>query len=186
KFRMRDMFPGCEFDIVGEPSDIEAARRLAHADRLQFLWWACSLVEAVPGGSHKEYRGGITDSGEGIDAIKVFVDDASHAPKQVLIQVRSPVNPENLRALLALLDGEKAPLGLLITLEPPTTEMIEQAQGAGVYHSQLWDKEYPRIQIVEIAHLLNGHEPLLPPSSGAFKKAERVAQKDPQQSKLKF
>jgi site-specific DNA-methyltransferase (adenine-specific) len=185
--RMRDMFPGCEFAVVGEPGDIGSARHLAQADPTQFCWWACSLVEAIPDTSRKGERTGKQGSGPGIDAIKLFVDDASNEVKQVLIQVKNgPGKCEHLRDLQALLDGEKAALGLFITLEPPTPEMLQEARGAGVYHSQLWNKEYPRLQIVEIADLLQGQRPLLPPSSGAFKKTERVLQRDPKQARLKF
>jgi site-specific DNA-methyltransferase (adenine-specific) len=166
---------------------MEAAQQLAREDPAQFRWWACSLVEAMPDGSRKGEKTGKPGADAGIDAVKWFVDDASSQPKQVLIQIKSsPGSRADILSLQAALDGEKAPLGVIITLAAPTAEMLQEARGAGVYHSQLWDRDYPRLQIIEIADLLKSQRPVLPPSSGGFKKAERVIQKDPGQAKLKF
>ena len=40
KYRMEAMFPGIKFKVVGEPTDIGGARKLARDDRYQFQWWA--------------------------------------------------------------------------------------------------------------------------------------------------
>src|SRR5262249_30228841 len=55
KSRMMEMFPGTDFQIIGEPQDIGSARALAGQDRYQFQWWALSLVKARPlGGEGKQ------------------------------------------------------------------------------------------------------------------------------------
>ncbi len=46
--RLRDSFPGIQFEVIGTPKDLEGARDLALRDKYQFQWWACSLVNAQP------------------------------------------------------------------------------------------------------------------------------------------
>ncbi|NJN98515.1 MAG: hypothetical protein HC875_32715 [Anaerolineales bacterium] len=54
------------------------------------------------------------------------------------------------------------------------TEMLTEATQAGMYTSELWQRSYPRIQIVTIEELLSGHGVELPPSIDPFKRAERA------------
>src|SRR4051812_32508707 len=42
--RLKDAFPGIQFDVYGTPKDFESARDLAQRDKYQFQYWACSLV----------------------------------------------------------------------------------------------------------------------------------------------
>src|SRR5262249_42144790 len=41
--RLRDAFPGINFEVHGTPKDLDSARDLALRDKYQFQWWACSL-----------------------------------------------------------------------------------------------------------------------------------------------
>ncbi len=63
-----------------------------------------------------------------------------------------------------------------ITLEKPAKDMTIEAVSAGFYHSNLWQKDYPRVQILTIKDLHNGKNIELPSySSGqTFKQAEKV------------
>ncbi len=73
------------------------------------------------------------------------------------------------------MEREKAELGLYITLEPATAPMRTEAVSAGFYHSDLWNEDYPRIQICSIEELLAGKLPKLPRhAQGGFAKAERI------------
>jgi hypothetical protein len=56
--------------------------------------------------------------------------------------------------------------------------MITAALSAGQYHSDLWDKDYPRLQILTIEQLLAGATVQMPPESGTFIAAQKV-KKDP-------
>jgi hypothetical protein len=51
-------------------------------------------------------------------------------------------------------EREKATIGVLLTMHPPTKAMRVEAAGAGFYHS-LWGK-HPRIQIRTVEQLLAG------------------------------
>ncbi|GAC1652308.1 MAG: hypothetical protein NVS4B8_27590 [Herpetosiphon sp.] len=61
-----------------------------------------------------------------------------------------------------------------MTLEAATREMRTEASAAGYYSSPGWGKDYPKVQLVTIADLLNGAEIKMPPQSGTFKQAQRV------------
>ncbi|MBN1889644.1 MAG: hypothetical protein JW850_16730, partial [Thermoflexales bacterium] len=57
KYRLEQMFPGIQFQVVGEPQDVGSARHLAQTDRYQFQWWALSLVRARPMGEQGGKKG---------------------------------------------------------------------------------------------------------------------------------
>ena len=101
------------------------------------------------------------------------------------MQVKSGhVKAGDLRDLRGVLEREGAPLGLFITLEPPTRDMEAEALAAGFYDSPLWQKSYPRLQIIAISSLLAGQHPDLPPTHGTFKKAGRIQKTEGSQTKL--
>ncbi|HLZ81728.1 MAG TPA: DNA methyltransferase [Ktedonobacteraceae bacterium] len=167
KYRLQEMFPESKFKVVGEPQDIGAAKQLAQDDRYQFQWWALSLVKAKP-------LGGKKGSDKGIDGVITFIDDAYSKPKRVLVQVKSGhVKSGDIRDLRGTVERENATIGVFITLEPPSKEMITEAVTAGFYESPHW-KKCPRIQILTIADLLKGAKIDMPPQYGTFKQAQRV------------
>ncbi|WP_410971322.1 hypothetical protein, partial [Salmonella sp. SAL04269] len=65
-------------------------------------------------------------------------------------------------------------IGVFITLEAPSRDMITEAVSAGSYHSPGWHTDYPRIQILTIADLLKGAKVQMPMQYGTFKQAKRV------------
>ncbi len=65
-------------------------------------------------------------------------------------------------------------MGVFLTLDNPTRDMESEAAAAGVYHSPGWDRDYPKLQILTVADLLNGAEVKMPPAAITFKQAERV------------
>ena len=185
KYRMKDMFPGCQFEVIGEPEDLELARQLAKDNRYQFQWWACSLVRARPVGGESGSKTGKKGSDQGIDGIINFMDDASGQPTQVIIQVKSGhVKSGDIRDLRGVVEREKAAIGVYISLDPPTSEMIREAVTAGYYTSQLWQKDYPKIQLLTIEDLLSGKEIEMPPDYGTFKQAQKAKKTEGKQSEL--
>ena len=58
----------------------------------------------------------------------------------------------------------------------PLREMHLEADTAGLYQSELWNRDYPRIQILSIRELLEeGRKPLLPPFVlPSYQKAKRI------------
>jgi site-specific DNA-methyltransferase (adenine-specific) len=169
--RLRDSFPNLSYDVVGEPKDMESARALALQDRYQFQWWALALVNAMP-------VGGVRKKGadQGIDGIIKFIDSGRGRTGKVIVQVKSGrVSVRDIRELKAVA-GERD-LGLFLTLQPPTEPMLKEAVTAGFHRSPLWQRDFPRIQIITVEQLLSGESPDLPVTSarvGGFAKAPRL------------
>jgi len=180
KERLRDTFPGIQFEVVGEPVDVGGAKALAAQDRYQFQWWALSLVNALPAGEEKK-KGADT----GIDGVIGFVEQGGKAAR-VIVSVKSGhVSASQVRDLKGVVEREKASIGLFITLEPFTQPMHTEAVSAGFYHSGLWDRDYPKVQILTIEDLLAGKQPQLPPSaSGGFAKAPKIVVEEGKQQQL--
>ena len=175
KYRLRDMFPNAEFQVIGEPQSVHSARQLAQDDRFQFEWWALSLVQAQPRAGQKGQRRGKKGADQGIDGLISFIDGAKGKSKRILIQVKSgKVSSRDIRDLVGTVQREKAAMGVFITLEEPSRPMLQEAAAAGFYESPLWQQQYPQIQILTIAQLLAGQGIQMPPSYLAFQKAARA------------
>jgi hypothetical protein len=78
-----------------------------------------------------------------------------------------------------VLDREEAAIGVFITLEEPSKDMTTESVSSGYYHSDLWQKDYPRIQILTIEALLNGKGIDMPKSvpSQTFKQVKKAKNK---------
>ena len=164
KSRLRDTFGAqlSEYDVVGVPQDTASARALAeaseHDGRYQFEYWALGLVDARPGNNRR--RG----ADAGVDGYINFFDDESGKAKTVLVQVKSGHVQRNVIATLkGDMEREQAEMGLLVTLEPPTGPMVQEAAAAGFYVPEHFpDRQFPRVQIATIEELLNGQGPDVP------------------------
>ena len=181
KNRLVDMFgPAVSFEIRGEPEDVGSATMLAEQDRYQFQWWAASLVNAQPV-EGREKKG----ADRGIDGVIRFVDDAGQKLKRVIVQIKSGhVSSATMRDLIGTLSREDAEMALLVTLEPPTKPMRQEAVEAGDYHSPSWNRTYPRVQIATIEDLLAGDLPQIPPMRATFDRAQRIRAATHAQSSL--
>jgi site-specific DNA-methyltransferase (adenine-specific) len=177
--RLKDSF-NIEAEVIGEPVDLAGAKALAHQDRYQFQWWALSKIYARAVGDQKK------GADKGIDGVISFIDSADNAAKRIIIQVKSGhVGAPTIRELKDV--SSKEAMGVLITLEPPTTPMIKEALDAGYYHSPVWNKDYNKIQIITIEELLNGKQIDMPPQAQTnvtFAKAPKVKRKEGEQGRL--
>jgi DNA modification methylase len=173
KARLKDSFGLADIEVVGQPTEVEGARQLAldHESRYQFQWWALGLIDAKP-------VGGVQKKGadSGIDGKITFTDEHGKL-EQVLVSVKSGhVNVSQIRDLKGTIEREKAAVGIFVTLEEPTRPMREEAATAGAWHSNVWNRDYPRIQILSIRDLLEEHRvPDLPSFvHSPYQRAERV------------
>ncbi len=96
------------------------------------------------------------------------------------------VNRGDVATLLGDVENQKAAGGVLITLDKPSKQMRTEAAEAGRYSSKLWhDKDYPRIQILTVEHLLNGTERVdAPPQLNPFAMAAREGRREKQTEML--
>ena len=182
KHRLHNSFniePALDFDVVGEPVDLGGARALALQYRFQFEYWALSLVGARPVGDNR--RG----SDQGIDGVLHFINGPRRATKRAIVQVKSGrVGVGQVRDLVGTLDRENSEIGLFVTLNPPTAPMQREAVAGGYWHSEIWQRSYPRVQIRTIQELLDGNGFELPPGPSMLGAGRRLEQPGPPQGQL--
>ncbi len=186
KARLKDSFGLADVEVIGQPTEVEGARAMLVGTGLegqyQFQWWALDLIGAQPqGGAQKK------GADRGIDGVISFSTGPRGQMGRALVSVKSgSVNSSQIRDLKGVLEREKAEIGLFVTLEEPSAPMQLEATTAGVYTSALSGRDYPRIQILTIRELLEGHtRPNLPVLVlPAYQQAERVAKKAAEQGEL--
>jgi DNA modification methylase len=184
KNRLRDTY-GDKIEIitVGEPTTPNEAFVLAEQDKYQFQWWALGLVGARP----VEQKKG---ADHGIDGKILFRDDLKAAkPEQVIIQVKGgKASVDHVRDLRGVLEREKAAMGVLITLQPPTKPMEVEAASAGFYEHKMNRQKYPRLQLRTVKELMDGKAIERPSSVAAvdetFRKAPKSKAKSHEQGGL--
>jgi DNA modification methylase len=181
--RLMRAFDLTDVPVFGQPTEVEGARQLAQTPqgRYQFQWWALDLIHADP-------IGGVEKKGKdrGIDGIITFTDKNNEL-QSVLVSVKSGgVNPGMVRDLKGTLEREKAAIGVFLTLDEPTKEMRLEADTAGIFHSELWNRDYARIQLLSIRELLEeNRKPDLPPFViSTYQQAERVKPKGVDQQEM--
>jgi DNA modification methylase len=165
--RMQDAFPGIEIEVVGEPKDLTGARALAEQDKYQFQWWALDRIDAQPVSGRRK------GADRGIDGVIPFWANPQDEYRRAIVSVKGgeQIGPAMIRDLKGVLDRENEPIGIFLTLRPPTSEMRTEAAAAGFYHSEFWHKDFPRIQILTIEEVLAGRLPDLPPRQRAYAQA---------------
>ncbi|MGD0863752.1 MAG: DNA methyltransferase [Candidatus Limnocylindrales bacterium] len=186
KARLKDSFALADVPVIGQPTEVEGARAMLVGTGLegqyQFQWWALDLIGAQP-------VGGVQKKGadRGIDGVISFSTGPHGEVGRALVSVKSgTVNSGMVRDLKGVLEREKAEIGLFVTLEEPSGPMHLEATTAGVYHSELSGRDYPRIQIITIRELLEEHRhPELPVLVlPAYQQAEKVEKASPGQREM--
>ena len=175
KLRLEDSFGNdINYEVIGEPVDLEGAKALAQQDPYQFQWWALGLAGARPFESEKK-RG----ADRGIDGIIYFHDEPyMKKTKKIILQVKSGhVNRGMIDTLKGVVGRENAELGVFITLQSSTKPMIKEAISSGFYKSPS-GKNYQKIQLLTIEDLLYKNKNIeLPPKIAindvTFKKAKK-------------
>jgi SAM-dependent methyltransferase len=182
KSRVRDAFGddvAKTYRVIGEPASLPDAAELAKEDPYQFQWWALGLVGARSADQKK-------GADRGIDGRLLFHDRSvtSGRTKQIILSVKSGhVSSRDVRDLRAVIDREKAEIGVLITLETPTKPMKTEAASIGFYKSS-WGT-HPRLQILTIAELFQGNGIDYPrPANVTFKRAPKAQTPVAEQLKL--
>ena len=187
KNRLKTAFelePGRDYDVVGEPQDAGSARALWEQDPYQFQFWAVSLLEAQPLAEQKraEQKRG---ADRGIDGLVYFIDGPKRTPHKIVVQVKGGhVSAPQVRDLRGVVEREQAALGLFISLEPPTGPMRSEAASGGLFHSDLWQREFPKIQLRTVSEMLSGQGFELPPRPAAYQPAQRVRRPQGRQATL--
>jgi site-specific DNA-methyltransferase (adenine-specific) len=172
KVRLRDAFgEAVQYRVVGEPTTAEDAAALAESDKYQFQWWALGLVGARPVDQKK-------GADKGIDG-RLYFHDGSISTRQVILSVKGGhLKADDVRALYAVVEREKAQIGALISFEEPTKKMRSDAASFGFYKSP-WG-EHSKIQLLTVAEILEGRGIDYPRTAGVnqtYKQAPKVLMK---------
>ena len=86
---------------------------------------------------------------------------------------------KDIRELRDVVNRQKAAIGLFLTLEEPTSEMIKEVKATDPYVSSLWKHEYPKIQILTVEQLLKGAKPNIPSTTiNVYKEAGKIRKAD--------
>ncbi len=168
--RLEDAFSGqAEFDIDGIPRDLPGAQALFARSPFDFERWAVSLVYGQPNEKQVGDRGA--------DGIIRFPMPEKNKIGRIVVSVKGGghVGPAMVRDLDGTINAEKADMGVLITMSPPTSKMVEAAQHTGSYRWPVDGRDYPKVQIVTVADLLQGHRLSMPPPLSPYLQAARQA-----------
>lgn len=149
--------------IFGIPKDIEGAKQLAartKGDRIrkEFEKWTIHSV----GGVYSERKG----ADKGIDGYYLIpdADDKGIIYKiKGLIQVKSgKTGVKDIRDFYGTLEREKSPIGIFITMEEPTKQMLEEVAKLPKYKTRLHQKQMDKITIVRVQDIIDDNLPYLP------------------------
>ncbi|GHO55517.1 DNA methyltransferase [Ktedonobacter robiniae] len=169
-------------NLNGIPRDMSSVKALVHKKddrvRKEFEKWAV-LTYSNNRAIINEKKGG----DQGIDGTAFFLTGKDENAK-IVFQVKSGnVGRDDTSKLNNDRMREGAELAVILTLNPPTKGMKDEANAAGMYTHALMGRNYPRIQIITIEDLVEHHKRLdIPMSLEVLKKAQAATSKDLQPS----
>lgn len=144
---------GKDYKIDGRfaPRTLPDIQAMARKDKHTFQGWALEQAGVEP----FQLKPG---PDRGIDARKSFFDPPGSAErKEIIVSVKGGQLPAGcVRDLIGTVQRERAQIGVLITLHPPTRQMIRDAADAPTYRGSD-GKIYPGVQILTVEALLNSH-----------------------------
>lgn len=187
--RLEDSFGKGVLDQIklnGIPKDMESAIALANKKddrtRKEFEKWAV-LTYSNNRAIINQKKG----ADKGIDGIAYFQGE-NDDPEKIILQVKSgKVKSGEIRDLQGTVTLEQAALGIFITLEEPTKDMIKTAKAAGIYQNKFMSQSCDRIQIVTIREILESNKRLdIRLSLEVLKSAEKQMEVQGTQMELDF
>ncbi len=162
-----------QIQLNGIPKDMKSAEALAlkkdDRTRKEFEKWAVLTYT-----NNRAIINPKKGSDKGIDGIAYFRGEQDE-PEKIILQVKSGnIKSGDLRDLQGTLTLEKAAMGILITLKPPTKEMIKTAKSAGIYQNKYMSQSYDMISIVTIQEIIEEKKRLsIPLGYEVLKSAEK-------------
>ena len=152
--RLFDAFgTDAQFTVHGTPKDIGGAQDFFDRDdrsKKEFEKWAVALIKAYPQGGGKKGADG------GLDGLFWFGQNKDHKAV-VSVKGGKNVGVGMVRDLDAVVTAQKAAIGVLLTLTPPTKPMLDWAAQAGTFDVDGFGT-VQRLQIVTIEEALKRKE----------------------------
>jgi DNA modification methylase len=158
-------------DINGVPKDMDSAIALANnkddRTRKEFEKWLV-LTYSNNHAIINEKKGG----DGGIDGI-AYIPDRDET-KKALFSVKSSktLTPSMINELHGVVERDGAACGIFLCLYP-AANLVKASKAFGVYHNDLINKDYPKIQVVCVDDIFNGKRLELPNVVKVLKKAEQ-------------
>jgi len=154
--RLEDSFGKGVLDNItlnGIPKDMKSAEALANKSddrtRKEFEKWAV-LTYSNNRATINQKKG----ADKGIDGIAYFRSEKDD-PEKIILQVKSgKVKSGDIRDLQGTMTRESAVLGVFITLQKPTKDMLKEAKEAGIYQSQYMSAPVDKIRIVTVQEII--------------------------------
>ncbi|MFZ4556339.1 MAG: restriction endonuclease, partial [Pseudanabaena sp.] len=124
---------------------------------------------------------------KGIDGIAYFRSEKDD-PEKIILQVKSgKVTSRDIRDLQGTMTRESAVLGVFITLQKPTKDMIKEAKEAGIYKNQYMNAPVDTIRIVTVQEIIEEQKRLdILLSLEVLKSAEKQMEVKAKQTTLEF
>ena len=154
--RLEDSFGKNSIENIqlnGIPKDRSSAVALANKTddrtRKEFEKWAVLTYS-----NNRAVINAKKGADKGIDAVAYFQGEKDNTEK-IIFQVKSgKVKSGDIRDLQGTMTLQQAAIGIFITLQPPTKDMIQTAKMAGIYQSRFMSQLVDKIQIVTIQEIL--------------------------------
>ena len=157
------------------PQDVDGARDLAKKDKYEFQKWVLSVIDAQP------YKGGKKGGDGGVDGTLYFKPDGKKTEKAIVsVKGGEHLTPAMIKDLIVTVEQQGAKMGVMVSLEPTTKDMVRDAAGAGFYKTEFG--QFPKIQIVTVEQLFLPSNPIVMPwqDTSVFRKAPREETPQPQ------
>jgi DNA modification methylase len=147
-----------EYQVSGIPRDLAGARSLFDRSPFDFERWAVSLVRGTPNQKQVGDRG--------IDGVVRFYTDTRGDTGRILVSVKGgkSLGPQFARDLIGTVTTERAEMGSLLTLAPPTRGIYDAVAHAGTYRWPVNGAIFPRAQVLTVEELLTGKRLQAPPA----------------------
>lgn len=137
-------------EVTWHPKDPEAAAALAARDKREFERWALRKIRAAR----------IRSKDRGIDG-EAYFRDANGATMHVVVSVKGgALKPADVRELRGTIEREKAPIGVLVSMNEPSKEMRLEASRGGFLDESDREGPIPRLQLVTVERLFSDKPPI--------------------------
>ena len=175
-----------KIELNGVPQDWESAKLLAEKEddktRKEFEKWAI-LFYSNNRARINEKKGG--DGGiDGIGLIQERDEKTDIINKKIIFSVKSDkvLTPAYVNQLKGKMHESDVVMGILLCLYEPTKGMIKEAREMGTYKNNLFNIEYPKMQIISVKEMFDSGIRLNIPLIDIVKSATRKEDKKDQGS----
>lgn len=163
-------------ELHGVPKDMGSVDALIHKKddrvRKEFEKWAI-LTYSDNRAVINEKKG----ADKGIDGV-AYTRKSKDEVLPVMISVKSGnITSAVIRDLRGVVEREGAACGILITRNPPSKPMVQEAKEAGTFQPEMF-QPFDRIQIVTVQEILDGERMALPLMEQVTKKAQKSKKDD--------